>query len=69
MNEGRIIYGARTCKVCVKNEVCKYFDRMEKLIADLPHHGSPGNEADFYVVLANNCLQFREKKIIKNVKD
>ena len=66
MPEEIILDTDRTCKICVKKDLCKYCDDMDKLIKDLPLHAEPGNDKILYIGLANNCLYFQKRKV--NVK-
>ena len=61
-----ILDSDRTCKICVKKELCRYCDRMDKLIKELPLQVQPDGDKIFYITLANNCPYFQKRKI--NVK-
>lgn len=65
MNEERVLGADKTCKNCVKNEVCKYCDAMEKLVKDLPLHAEPEGRNIFFIVLANNCPLYQKRKFLK----
>lgn len=57
-----IVDADRSCNSCVKNEVCRHFHDLEKLLGVLPQHGAPLKTDVMYDCMANSCLLFQKKK-------
>lgn len=57
-----VIDGNRSCKFCIKNEVCRHFHDLEKVIGDLAQHGAPLKAEVMFDCMANSCLLFQKKK-------
>jgi len=52
----------RSCLNCVKNEVCRHFNKLGKLIADLPHLASKEQLSILYQNVGSLCRLYQKKK-------
>ena len=53
----------RTCKNCIKNEVCKHVERLDKLVAELPHLASKEKTNVLYQNVSALCRLYQKRKL------